>query len=512
MKKFFAFALVLALALSVFGGVSTASASARTASWVVSITYQNVGTDPTSVEVDFYAEDSSSAITFCPLAPTCAEKDQAQYQLADGAGASFFIGRVGDINEGFRGNAVMKSQQPLVATVVQFSQDAGFKMRLLSNAFQADDGSTQYLVATTLLEKFDRTTVFSIQNTQASDVTATVNFYDADNNGALASSIDHDIKGNSSKYIEMDNTADTGLSAGTTVFNGSAIVTVPEGSAVVAAASELYTDINVAANFEGLPLANTGQTMYMATGLCRSFSLDTFYAVQNASLTTDTEITVTYRDKDGNEVATDGPYDVNRGGKKSIRTCDPSDGTDMTGFTGSAVIESDTTDIAVIGKAQCSVPLDQYCQVDKVDVFTAFLGEPQGYSKIAMPFIRWGSDARFNDPANNGGVQRSFIAIQNLESNQIKVDLKYYDKNGGLANTHTLTIPGLSKGNSNADLANALGFGSMNPGEFGYYTDGSFGGSVIAEAHTDNPNAKFIAVVRVQNPGAGEDYNAVFAP
>jgi hypothetical protein len=386
-------------------------------------------------------------------------------------------------------------------------------MRLLSNAFQASDGSTQYLVSTTLFNKFDRTTVFSIQNTQATDVTATVNFYDADNNGALKSTIDHTIKANSSKYIEMDNSADTGFGAGTTVFNGSAIVTVPTGSSVVAAASELYTDRNVAANFEGLPLAGAANTIYLATALCESFSLDTFYAVQNASLTDDANITVTYKNLNGTTKATDGPYNIGPGQKKSINTCKPDDGTNMSGFSGAATITTGSGEapITVIGKAQCSVAPGT-CAVDKVDVFTAFLGESQGYSKIAMPFVRWGSDARFNDPNNTGGVQRSFIAIQNLESSAIKVDVVYYDKNGNKVATEVLDIAANSKGNSNADKAGALGQFGMNPGEFGYYTDGSFGGSVLAVANSANSSAKFIAVVRVQHPGAGEDYNAVVAP
>ena len=504
MKKLFSLALVLAMAFAVFGGISTASASARTASWVVSITYQNVGSAATTVEVDFYEEGSTTAIPFEPLG--------TGNTLAAGAGASFFIGKVSGVAEGFRGNAVMKSQQPLVATVVQFSQDAGFKMRLLSNAFQSSDGSTQYLISTTLLNKFDRVTVFSIQNTQATDVTATVKFYDADDNGKLASSIDHTVKANSSKYIEMDNTADTGLAASTTVFNGSAIITVPSG-AVVAAASELYTNRDVAANFEGLPVAGAANTMYLATALCQKFSLDTFYAVQNASLTDNANITVTYKNLDGSTKATDGPFLIGPGQKKSINTCKPNDSTVMTGFSGAATITTGAGEapITVIGKAQCSVAPGT-CASDKVDVFTAFLGEAQGYSKIAMPFIRWGSDARFNAPTNNGGVQRAFIAIQNLGSSDIKVDVKYYDKNGGLAATEVLDIAANSKGNSNAFKAGALGFGSMNPGEFGYYTDGSFGGSVIAEANSANPTAKFIAVVRVQHPGAGEDYNAVLAP
>jgi len=183
----------------------------------------------------------------------------------------------------------------------------------------------------------------------------------------------------------------------------------------------------------------------------------------------------------------------------------------MSNFTGSAVITSVGAPIAVIGKAQCSVAPGT-CPADKVDVFTAFLGEAQGSSKLAMPFIRWASDTNFNSPTNTGGKQRAFIAIQNLESTTIKVNVKYYDKAGNLVATHPLTISPFSKGNSDANVAGALGQFGMNPGEFGYYTDGSFGGSVIAEADASNPTAKFIAIVRVQHPGAGEDYNAVPVP
>ncbi len=244
--------IVLLVAVAFFGVFGSAGASARTLSWAVSVTYQNVGTAPTTVSVDFYAAGSNTAITFDPLSGGT---------LAAGAGASFFIGSVSGIAEGFRGNAVMTSSQPLVATVVQFHQNATgevVKMRMLSNGFQGADASNQYLIATTLLNKFNRTTVFSIQNTTASPVTATVNFYDADAAGALASSIPHTIPANSSKYIEMDNTADTGLSAGVTTFNGSAIVTVPTGT-IISSVSELYTNRDVGANFEGVPLSSRRQ-------------------------------------------------------------------------------------------------------------------------------------------------------------------------------------------------------------------------------------------------------------
>jgi hypothetical protein len=502
MKKIFVIALIMALMAGAFGSFSPARAQARTASWVVSVTYQNVGDVATAVNVDFYTEGDSTPISFDPLGGG---------SLAAGAGASFFIGNVSGLADGYRGNAVMSSSEPLVATVVQFSQTVGFKMRLLSNGFQGSDGAEQYLIASTLFNKFSRTTVFSVQNTGGTDVTATVRLYDADNAGTLASEIDHVIPAYSSKFIDMDQSADTGLGAGVTVFNGSAIVTVPTGNSVVSVASELYTNRNVAANFEGIPLSRTANSIYLATALCRQFGLDTFYAVQNASLTTDASITVTYKNLDGTTKATDGPYDIGPGQKKSITTCAPSSGTSMAGFTGSAIVESVGAPIAVIGKAQCSTA-PGICPTAQADVFTAFLGEVSGASKLAMPFVRYANDTNFNAASNTGGKQRSFIAIQNLESTSIDVNVKYYDKLGALVATHPLTIAGFSKGNSSAALASALGLNGMNPGEFGYYTDGSFGGAVIVEAGAANPTAEFIAIVRVQHPGAGEDYNAVPVP
>ena len=181
---------------------------------------------------------------------------------------------------------------------------------------------------------------------------------------------------------------------------------------MVAAASELYTNKNVGANFEGVPLSRAANTIYMATGLCQRFGLDTFYAVQNASLTNSASVTVQYFNTDGTSKTTDGPYAIGPGQKKSISTCAPSSGMDMANFTGSAKLTSTGAPIVAIGKAQGSVGASSAT----ADVFTAFMGEPQGASKLALPFIRWANDANFNDPANVGGKQRAFIAIQNLET------------------------------------------------------------------------------------------------
>lgn len=493
-------AILLALAFAGLGNVSVANAAARTISWVVSVTYQNVGEAPTTVNVDFYPENNGTPISFDPLNGG---------ELAAGAGTSLYIGNVTGISGGFRGSAVMSSSSPLVATVVQFHQNAAgetVKMRMLSNGFSSEDGSNQFLLATVLSNTFQRTSVFSVQNTETESVNATIQFFDL--NGAPAGTKTYTIPGGSSKYIEMDNAGHTGLP---TTFNGSAIVTAvltsntSQAANVVSSVVEYYTTRNVASAFEGVPLSSTGQTLYLATGLCGSNGLDTFYAIQNASTDTATDITVQYYDQAGNPKAKDGPYTLQKGQKKSIITCSPSDGTSMTGFSGSAKVTSTATNIAAIGRAQ----LSQVAPVaGQADLFTAFLGQTTGGSKLALPFVRFSNDANYKAGSNYGAKQRTFLAIQNLEGTTINVNVKYYDKNGNIVATEPLQIAGNSKGNSSALTAGALGKSGMVAGEFGYYTDGTFGGSVIIEADASNPTAQFIAIARTQNPGAGEDYNA----
>ena len=137
---------------------------------------------------------------------------------------------------------------------------------------------------------------------------------------------------------------------------------------MVAGISELYTNNQIAANFEGVPVSSAANTIYMSTGICENFGLDSYYAVQNAD-TVDATITVYYYDKNGVATAEDGPYTIGAGQKKSIRTCNPSDGTDMTDFTGSAVIESTGGKIVAIGKAQGSINSPQ---PGKENVFAIF--------------------------------------------------------------------------------------------------------------------------------------------
>lgn len=519
MKKILFIFLALALAISSFAYATPAMASARTLSWTVSITYQNVGAEAATVLMNFYPEGESTPIEIDPLNGGT---------LAAGAGTSYFIGTVNNgIDSGFRGNAIISSDQPLVATVVQFHENVGsevVKMRMLSNGFQSAESADTFLIATVFKNRFNRTHIFSIQNVTDADVTATIYFYDSLAVGdPLAATIQHVIPAYSSKYIEMDVDADTGLD-GYTSFDGSAIVTVPTGSAVVAAASELYTNKDVGANFEGMPLSSAGNTIYMATGLCGNFGLDTFYAASNASLSDEAEISVEYRDANGVVFANDGPYTLLPGQKKAISTCtaDRVGGGSMAGFTGSAVITSVGAPVAVLGKAQCTSTTTSglACPNAQKDVFTIFMGQSSGSSTIALPFIRWANDADFLASTNLGGKQRTYLAIQNLEATSADVVVSYYDKAGNLCGSQTYTVAGGAKASSNPSTAGAVtldgtgetGLCAFKTGSFGYYANGSFGGSVTIAADAANPDAKFVVIVRAQHPGAGEDYNGLFVP
>ena len=108
------------LLVLVFAGAGSVEASARTATWTVAVTYQNVGDSPASLLVNFFAEGSETPIDFDPLNGGT---------LQPGAGRSFWIGNVSGVTPGFNGNAVISSDQPMASTVVQFSNDPGFNMR-----------------------------------------------------------------------------------------------------------------------------------------------------------------------------------------------------------------------------------------------------------------------------------------------------------------------------------------------------------------------------------------------
>jgi hypothetical protein len=224
----------------------------------------------------------------------------------------------------------------------------------------------------------------------------------------------------------------------------------------------------------------------MPSALCNAFGgQNSAYAVQNTSTTTSANVTVTY----SNGMTQNA--NIPAGGKSSFISCNAGL---PAGFSGSATVTSTGPDIVAIGK------------VYGTGLSTAFVGAFSGADTLAMPYVRWGTDANYNA----GIHQRTNLAIQNVGGAPVTGDVvvQYLDKNGVISGTHTITadIPVGGKVNSNPTNAGLA--------QFGMYPDGSFGGSVLI---TGPGGSQLVAIARVQSvvPGVevvGEDYNALPVP
>ena len=458
--KFASIVLVLTLLL---GGVFTSKveAGAYDTQFTTSITYQNVGSGPATISLMFYAENSATGIpiTLPDLAPL--------------AGTSIYVGSIGDIVAGFKGSAVMSSSQPIVSTLVQVPKaGSGVAVRPMSNGFSS--GAGYVLVPTVLKATFGSNSIVSVQNVDA--VAADFELIFVPVSGAPITVNTDNVPSQSTKYYDLG--AMSAIPAG---FNGSLqVYATKDGTAnpanVVASALELNITGVGAYAFEGASDFST--TIYMPSALCKFNGVQTSsYAVQNTTASS-VNVTVTYA-----AGGTAGPVALAAGAKQSFNACD----VNTDGYIGSAVITA-TGDIVAMGK------------VFGGGLSTAFLGFNNGASKVAMPYVRWTTDHWFD-----GTRQRAYIAIQNVGSALPAgaVTVKYYDKTGALVGTDTLgAIAAGGKVNSNA--------GNVGAAEFGYYTDGTFGGSAVVEGPAGSQLAVIVRVQsRVGANSVAEDYSGI---
>ncbi|MDD2523059.1 MAG: hypothetical protein PHW11_09635 [Anaerolineaceae bacterium] len=454
--KFKLASVVLVLALLLGGVFTSAQAGAYTTQFTTSVTYQNVGTGPATINLVFYGEADPNGIpiTLPELAPL--------------AGTSIYVGSVGDIANGFKGSAVMSSNQPLVSTLVQVPKagnPSGVKVRPMSNGFTS--GSDYVLVPTVLKGTFDANTIVSVQNVDTVPADFELTFVPI--SGAPITVNTVAIPPHATKYYDLG--VMSAIPAG---FNGS--LQVNSTGPVVASALELKIVAAGAYAFEAA--SDFSNTIYMPSALCKFNGVQTSsYAVQNTT-TGDVDVTVAYAGG-----GTAGPVTLAAGAKGSFNACDVNDD----GYIGSAVITA-TGDVVAMGK------------VFGGGLSTAFLGFNNGAAKVALPYVRWTTDHYFD-----GTRQRSYIAIQNVGAalGAGTVTVKYYDKAGVLVGTDTLgAIPAGGKVNSNAGVVGAA--------EFGYYTDGTFGGSAVIEGPA---GSQLAVIVRVQSRAGAttvaEDYSGI---
>jgi len=445
------------------------------------ITYQNVSNSTANVVFSFYNEKSATAIN-------------VSRQLPANAGSSLGVGSLtGDeaLPANFKGSAVMSSDQPIVATLVQIPQPTTgvVKNRPLSNGFS--QGSPAVLLATVLKNQFSTTSRFSIQNAADGNVDITLKFYRAGVTTPAATLNETNIPAGAAKHYDAGTIGDLGAS-----FDGSAIVEAVRSGTTTAAnivgtVLELQTNNVGVRAFEGVPNTAAANTVYMATALCGVAGTNSSYAVQNTSNSQPANVTVTYSNG-GTQQA-----NISAGGKASFGTCNATGVS--TGFSGAATITSVGAPIVVIGK------------VGGAGRYTAFLGETSGSTKLALPYVRW-SETKYT----TGQYQRATVAIQNIAGAPVSnVRVRYLNKNGTEVGVHTIaSIPAGGKANSTA--ASATLSGSATPIELTEFGNpeanpgGGFGGSAIVEGPA---GSQLIAVVRIASNTTGgvvaEDYNGI---
>jgi len=459
-----------------------AQGSAYNTNFITSITYQNVGTATANITFTFYPT-SGSPISF-------------NRTLAANAGASLNVGQASELS-GFsgQGSAVISSDQPIVATVVQLPQNPSVRNRPLSNGFGSNDGSNNVLIATVLKNTFNQTTKFSIQNADSTSVNATLRFFPVGSATPIYTDT-FSLNVGTARFFDAGTIPQLGSN-----FNGSA--TIQASGKVVATAIEASTNSPRVSAFEGV--AQGSNTIYMPSALCNFGTTQqrTAYAVQNTSTSNSATVTVTYKDLTNNTVATQ-TATIPAGAKQSFLTCSASG--IPSNFNGSATITSTGAPIVAIGKVFSGSP-------SFAALGTAFVGASAGASKLAAPYVRW-TETRFD--INPGNRQRAFIAIQNVGTGPSgTITVKYYDLNGTLIGTHTLVSIGPGqKTNSNPKAATlAAGQTPDKLNEFGYI--GGFGGSATIECA--NSGCQIVAVVRIAsansatNPAdiVAEDYNGI---
>lgn len=456
-KKSLGLLLILFLAFLPYSVQAQTSA----VTYSTTITYQNIGNDTAHITLLFYPEGSSNPISI------------SRPDLPKGASATVSVGSLGS-TAGFKGSAVIKADMQLAVTMTQIPSNTNVKSRPMAAGFIQGSGEIWFLTA----YKGSPGSVISIQNLEKSAVNLKLSFYSSSGTVVINK---NNIPAGSAAYFDLDTLNE--LSPNTYNIQVTATKTGSTNIGQIAGLQINRTGDGETA-YATESLSQSGKKIYMPVAMCNAINnFSTSYFIYNSSNTESTTVTVTYNSGKKGTL----PLTPNYG--TWYHACMPS-GT-VSGFNGWATITSNTTDIIVWG------------HLKNTGMSASFSGQTVGSNILAVPYALY-STSNYS----NGLRQRSIIYIQNLGSSLASgaVKVKYYDKNGKLLGTHSLG----SLANGARIESNASKIGSAGA-EFGYYSDGTTGGSALIEAPA---GSNLMAVVWVHsNPSKsvfrGEAYNAI---
>ncbi len=532
LRRLWLSSLLLMVLLASSVSAAFAASNAYETNYVTSITYMNVGTDAANLSVTFYNAADGTTADY-PLVNT----NGSAVTIPVKASSSIAVSAVSSLSSTWKGGAVISSNQPLIATMVQVSNDSVIKVRPVSNGFQSTDGSGTIIVPTVMKACFtDKlTTRFNVQNVGSSSSTADIAVKWP--NGDTAYTVTTPSLAPGAVYAVDMGSVTTTTSGNYTppsgcTFNGSAAIT--SSGSMVASALETSTINKYANSFEGFKgTASDGATkIYMPSAMCSVNYGDgdqsSAYAIQNlASTPTTIDVTFTYQVRTNgvlaSAVTSKVTLDIPAYAKASVPGCDTlknsvgnknsATGNGMLASSiGSAIIESKTVGNNIVAISK----------VIGAGLTTATPGITSGGTTVNVPFVRYSTKCfvpTASDAVCQGASrQRTLFAVQNIGTAAATVTMNLYNQNGvsvGTFTTSSIAAGGKVSVNpmdaTTTSATNATAFA-----EFGYWcpaiTDAqasctiAYAGS--ASFTSSSPIAVITRVITMSPLGpSGDDYN-----
>ncbi len=416
---------------------------------------------------------------------------------------------IGGLSAGFKGSAVVSSDQNVVASAAQIPVD-GLTNRPMYSAFSS--GAPSIYLSTFLANRNNQFSIFGVQNIESEAINIRAKFIE---NGTTIDDITMSVPSYASKFFDSTQPTSTISSNFANYmythsggFSGSVVVTATKqsnGSAanIVGVSQEMRSDNGSAISFEAIPQSDGATTVYMPSGLCNATtqSQTTYYAVQNMG-NINASLVITYiSGATGNVAGVERTTSIIPGGKLSVNPCELTAGSTGTapgaGFNGSAIIQSGQPLNAVAKKQSTASTYGNFT--------TAFEGKGVGGSKVSIPYIRWGTNT-----GQNGDIT-TYIAVQNIGASALSagsIQVKFYADNGTLA--MTCSSQGSTNPNAKVNAARGVAYATTtcNPA----VANTAFSGNVIVEG----PSGSSLLVIATNQLGGytyqTEDVNGTVIP
>lgn len=403
--------IVLAGVIAVFLVAAVVTAQGWPGTWVSSFQVMNLGEDTANILVEYYEENG-----------TWVEDATHSYSVAVGSAINLYQPNIEGLPSGFKGSAVVRADQRVAAIGSEQTTyaDGSIGNSQYSGFGDSDIGTVFYLP--NVNRGFGGggwSSRITIQNTESSEVTAKVTFYNSD--GTEEDVDEVTLNGNgSTTLLQVD---DDELP---TNWLGTAIVDATEGATGnIAVIVDVMSEDGRVETYNGF--TSGAQTMYLPT-LLLDFGANrwnTSFQVLNIGSAT-SAVTMTYYT--AGSVTPAKQVTTSLGRYKSVNRYQPNDDSDLgSNWIGSVVVESEEP-VVVVGSQSSSAAGTELASI--------YSGAPAGASEAVLPTILLnfgGSNYVTSFQVMNVGNADASVRLEYYEpGNPTPVKTVYYD--GALGN------------------------------------------------------------------------------